>query len=281
VRQLGLPLVFEVNAPADEVRYFEQYKHWHRTRAWIGGYKLRRADGLVVVSGALKDLYRERFDLPADKIAVVPNGADVALFRPETSPDPDFPHDPERPRLGYVGSFQAWHALDLLGRLVDEVGRRRPQSRFLMVGSGQGVELMRAQTQLPPERLHFTGRVDHSRVPGLVASLDIGILAEAASYQCPLKVVEWMAAGKAVVAPDYPPLRELIDNGVHGLLFPPGDFEAAAACLVSLIDDPARRAALGRAAAEKAHRELSWQDNARRVIAACEQAIAWRRGSRP
>jgi glycosyltransferase involved in cell wall biosynthesis len=278
-QKLNLPLVFEVNAPADEVRYFEHYRHWQRPRAWVGAYKLRRADGLVVVSGALKELYRDRYDLPAEKIDVVPNGADLALFRPETEPDAEFPRAEDAPRLGYVGSFQAWHALDLLGRLVEDIGRERPQTRFLMVGSGQGVDLLRSQTTLPAERLAFTGRVEHSRVPGLVASLDIGILAEAAPYQCPLKVVEWMAAGKAIVAPDYPPLRELIDPGVHGVLFPPGDFAAARRAVIALVDDPARRAALGQAAAVKARRELSWQDNARRVIAACERAIA-RRESR-
>lgn len=281
-RQLGLPLVLEVNAPADETSTYlsHQYHHWKRLRQWAGRYKLQRADALFVVSGALKAYYLERHGLPAEKIFVVPNGADTDTFRPDTPPDAEFPRDPARPRIGYVGSFQAWHALDLLGKVIDQVGRERPQSRFLMVGAGEGVERLRAETALPPERLAFTGRVEHARVPGLVASLDIGLLAEAAYYQCPLKVVEWMAAGKAIVAPGYPPLHELIEDGKEGLLFPPGDFEAMSRALLRLVDDRELRERLGRAAAERAHASLSWRDNARRVAEACAYAIENRRSGR-
>lgn len=281
-KRLGLPLVLEVNAPADETSTYlsHQYRHWTSLRRWAGRYKLERADALFVVSGALKEYYLEHHDLPPEKIFVVPNGADVAAFRPDTPPDPGFPRDPARPRIGYVGSFQAWHALDRLGRVIEAVGRARPATRFLMVGAGEGVARLRQETTLGEERLTFTGRVEHQRVPGLVASLDIGLLAEAAYYQCPLKVVEWMAAGKAIVAPGYPPLHELIANGTEGLLFRPGDYGAMEEALLRLIDDPGLRERLGRAAAAKARGSLSWRDNARRVVAACEFAIDRRRSRR-
>ena len=281
-QKLGLPLVLEVNAPADETSTYlsHQYHHWTKLRAWAGRYKLQRADALFVVSGALKEYYLDRHALPAEKVFVVPNGADTHRFRPDTAPDPDFPRDPARPRIGYVGSFQAWHALDLLGKVVEKVGQERPQRRFLMVGSGEGVERLRAETTLGPERLAFTGRVAHDRVPGLVASLDIGLLAEAAYYQCPLKVVEWMAAGKAIVAPGYPPLHELIEDGKEGLLFPPGDLEAMTRALLRLVDDAELREQLGQNAAARAHASLSWKDNARRVVEACSWAIA-HKGKRP
>jgi len=281
-RKLDLPLVLEVNAPADETSTYlsHQYRHWKRLRQWAGRYKLQRADALFVVSGALKQYYLERHRLPAEKIFVVPNGADLERFRPDTPPDPEFPRDPARPRIGYVGSFQAWHALDLLGKVIEKVGRERPASRFLMVGAGEGVGRLRAETTLGADRLAFTGRVDHERVPGLVASLDIGLLAEAAYYQCPLKVVEWMAAGKAIVAPGYPPLHELIADGEEGLLFPPGDFEAMSAAVLRLEADAALREKLGRAAAKRAHESLSWRDNARRVIEACGWAATRHRERR-
>ena len=275
-KKLGLPLVLEINAPAGETSTYlaHQYHHWTRLRQWAGRYKLQRADALFVVSGALKQYYVDQHQLPAAKIFVVPNGADVDRFRPDTAPDPEFRRDPARPRIGYVGSFQAWHALDLLGQVVEAVGRERPQSRFLMVGAGEGVARLRAETSLDEERLVFTGRVEHARVPGLVASLDIGLLAEAAYYQCPLKVVEWMAAGKAIVAPGYPPLHELLVDGEEGLLFPPGDFAAMKAALLRLVDDAELRERLGAAAARRAHSSLSWRDNARRVVEACSWAIA-------
>jgi glycosyltransferase involved in cell wall biosynthesis len=280
-QKLGLPLVLEVNAPADETATYlsHQYRHFSRLRQWAGRYKLRRADALFVVSGALKQYYVDRHRLPPDKIFVVPNGADTGAFRPDTPPDPEFPRDERRPLIGYVGSFQPWHDLGRLGRIIEEVGQARPAARFLMVGAGEGVEKLRAETSLGPERLAFTGRVEHGRVPGLTASLDIGMLAEAAYYQCPLKVVEWMAAGKAIVAPGYPPLHELIEDGREGLLFPPGDFAAMREALLCLVDDAELRRRLGAAAAARAHSSLSWRDNAQRVAEACYWAIDRKRGA--
>ncbi|MCG8462659.1 MAG: glycosyltransferase family 4 protein [Holophagales bacterium] len=272
-RRLGVPLVLEINAPTEEVtRYLDQYVHLRRLRHWAGRYKLRRAQGLVVVSTALADYYVEEHGLARETITVAPNGADLERFHPEVEPDPDFPRDPERPRIGYVGSFQKWHALDLMGRMVERVGRERPATCFLMVGSGAGVQDVRAQTTLGDDRLTFTGRVEHARVPGLVASLDIGVLAEAAPYQCPLKVIEWMAAGTAIVAPAYGPLKELLADGEEGLLFEPGDADALAAAVLRLVDDPELCRRLGRAAARRAHASLSWRDNARHVLEACRQA---------
>lgn len=272
-RRLGIPLVLEINAPTAEVtRYLDQYVHLARLRHWTGAYKLKRAQGLVVVSTALKDYYVERHGLPPETVTVAPNGADLEIFHPEVEPDGEFPRDPERPRIGYIGSFQKWHALDLMGRMVERVGRERPSSRFLMVGAGAGVEDIRANTTLGDDRLAFTGRVDHARVPGLVASLDIGVLAEAADYQCPLKVIEWMAAGIAIVAPAYGPLEELLVDGEEGLLFEPGSLDALVTAVESLVDDPEKRRALGAAAAKRAHSSLSWKDNARHVVGACQRA---------
>ena len=273
-RHFGIPLVLEINAPSSEVlEYLDQYKHMVRLRNWAGSYKLKRAHGLVVVSQALKDYYVHTHGLDPEHVTVAHNGADLQIFHPGVQPDPEFPHEASRPRIGYVGSFQKWHALDLMGAMIADVAEQRPETRFLMVGSGPGVQDIQAATpSLGADRLVFTGRVEHERVPGLVASLDIGILAEAADYQCPLKVIEWMAAGITVVAPDHGPLRELIEHDVHGVLFKAGDTEALARAVIELVDDPERRRRLGAEAAKRAHASMSWQDNARKVVDACRAA---------
>ena len=108
--------------------------------------------------------------------------------------------------------------------------------------------------------------------PGLVASLDVGVMPESNFYGSPLKVIEWMAAAKAVVAPSYAPLTDVIDHGVHGLLFAPGDLSSLVASVIQLIDEPHLRHSLGRAAAARVRAELTWTDNARRVLSACEAA---------
>jgi glycosyltransferase involved in cell wall biosynthesis len=91
-RRLGLPIVFEVNAPAayEYRRYLPQYKLVPGLGDRVEEWAFRRADGMFVVSSVLKQHFVER-GIPADKIAVVPNGADPSVFRPDAA-------DTRRPR---------------------------------------------------------------------------------------------------------------------------------------------------------------------------------------
>jgi glycosyltransferase involved in cell wall biosynthesis len=160
------------------------------------------------------------------------------------------------------------------------VGALRPRVRFVLVGDGPEAAKVRERTAELGPRLVFLGKVAHAEVPGLVAGFDIGVLPDTGFYACPLKVVEWMAAGRAVVAPAYGPLQEMLEDGARGELFPPRDLDALVAAVLRLVDDPARRRALAAAAAERAHASLTWTDNARRVLAVVRDAVA-RRAAAP
>lgn len=281
-RRLGLPLVLEINGPSEELKnYSDAYLHLLAVRERLGTWRMRNAQAVTVVSSALKDYFATRRGIDPEKMVVVPNGADLELFHPDLPPDPAAaPRDEEEVVVGYVGSFQRWHGIELMAEMINAVGAARPQVRFLMVGDGPGLPALREATAALGERVRFTGRVEHSRVPGLVACLDIGVLAEAAFYQSPLKAVEWMAAGRAVVAPAYGPLIELMEDGVEGCLFPPGDGQALVRTVTELVDAPSRRRTLGAAAAARTRAALSWRHNAARVVAACEAAQARHRGAK-
>jgi glycosyltransferase involved in cell wall biosynthesis len=271
-RRLGLPLVLEVNAPVAELELYRD-DYWHVP--WVGprmeGWKLRRAQMVTVVSSALRDHLAAQHGLGADRFAVVPNGADVGRFRP------DVPRDPALdaaggPVVGFVGSFDRWHGTDLLAHMMLEVARLRPAVRFVLVGDGPGLPAVREAVAPLDGRVLFTGKVPHDRVPGLVAAFDAGVAPDSGFYMSPLKVIEWMAAGIAVVAPAHDPLREVIDDGVHGLLFEPGCPDGFVASVLRVVDDAALRRSLGVAAAARVRASLTWEENARRVLAACARA---------
>jgi len=277
--RLRVPLVLELNAPAAESRlYLDEYRHLPLVAEWLEARKLRRADAILVVSSSLKEFLIRRHHVSSEKIVVNPNGADLARFRP------DAPHDATLGEqctgatvVGFVGSFQKWHGTDLLARMIGEIGRARPKVRFLLVGDGSELASVKRSTAQLGEQVLFTGRLPHDRIPNVVATFDIGVTPDAAFYQSPLKVIEWMAAGRAVVAPAYPPLRDVIDDGVQGLLFEPRNLEALCSAVLRLVDEPALRSKLGAAAAAKARASLSWTDNAHRALGACEFAIRNRR----
>ncbi len=274
-RGLGLPAVLEVNSPSSESRiYFDQYLHVPLVTSWIEKWKLRAADQITTVSSVLRDHFVDLHDVAVDKFSVVPNGADLDRFKPQTSPDPEIASRISGgPIVGFVGSFEKWHGPELLREMVLRVAKARPESRFLLVGDGPGRKEVEEQLHSLASRVHFTGRVPHERIPGITALIDVAVMPESNFYGSPLKVIEWMAAGRAIVAPDYGPLCEVIESGKEGLLFRRGQAEDLAAAVIKLVDDPGLRQQLGRSAHRRAQESLSWSHNAARVIDACERAI--------
>jgi glycosyltransferase involved in cell wall biosynthesis len=189
-------------------------------------------------------------------------------------PDEEIAHRfPGVPVVGFVGSFQAFHGPEALGRMALLLCEKRSRVGFAFVGAGDGIEVVRRITAPIADRVLFTGRVPHERIPGVVRAMDIGVLPDTAYYCCPLKLLEWMAAGIAVVAPAHEAIREIIEPGVHGELFTPGDTEALVKIVDQLLDDPERRRAIADRAAAHARRSLTWRHNAARVIDVCRTAM--------
>jgi glycosyltransferase involved in cell wall biosynthesis len=93
-----------------------------------------------------------------------------------------------------------------------------------------------------------------------------------AYYASPIKLFEYMAAGCAVVATDLPSTAEVVRDGETALLVPPSDVGALTTALISLREDPALARALGTAARELALGEYTWDERARRILAALEEA---------
>jgi glycosyltransferase involved in cell wall biosynthesis len=118
------------------------------------------------------------------------------------------------------------------------------------------------------ERVRFSGLVDHAEVPGRVAEFDIALQPKVTPYASPLKIFDYMAAGCAIVAPDQPNIREVLQHEHTALLFDPDAEGAMWQAIRRLIDDPALRLRLGAAArAELEARDYTWAGNARRVAA--------------
>jgi glycosyltransferase involved in cell wall biosynthesis len=276
--RLGLPLVLEVNAPRAEALAYD-LEHWHVPVLphFLESLQLRRADAIVTVSTALRDHLAERHRLNLDRFVVAPNGADVSLFRPDEAPEPGLSAWRSGATvIGFVGSFERWHGVDLLAAMTLEVAAARPDTRFLYVGAGPELPTLAERTAVLGERVRLAGPVPHGRVPGLVAAFDVAVMPESNFYGSPLKVLEWMAAGKAIVAPGYRPLAEVVEHEREGLLFEPRNAGQLETSVLRLIDDPELRQWLGAEAARRVREQLTWQHNAKRVLTACRLALSGR-----
>jgi len=266
-RRLRLPYLLEVNAPLADERARHGNLRLARLAAAAERHTWRAADRVLPVTEVLADRIA-REGVPRERITVIPNGIQLAHYpepvaRPEGGPL----------TLGFVGFVREWHGMDKVVQSLASWGGD-PPLRLRVVGDGParaGLEAQAASLGIA-DRVSFDGVVDHETIPPLVAGFDIALQPAAVPYASPLKVFEYMAAGRAIVAPDQPNLREVLEHGRTALLFDPAKAGAMWDAIAQLAADPALRARLGAAArAEVLRRDLTWTGNARRVVAMAEE----------
>jgi glycosyltransferase involved in cell wall biosynthesis len=184
-----------------------------------------------------------------------------------------------------LGYLQRWERIavhrsaeDLLCQLMG----RLPSARVRLVLIGGGSELENVKRRMAEDarvgdKVNFVGQVPHDEVPSYLAALDIALLPAHESFTSPLKVFEYMAAAKPVVAPALPNIMEIIKDGETGLLFPPGNVEAMASHVLRLIAAPEQRRVLGEAARSEVLAKYTWEANARRLTQIAEEVLDARR----
>jgi glycosyltransferase involved in cell wall biosynthesis len=264
-RDHGTPGLLEVNAPLIEEAAEHRGLADRAGAERVAERVFRDATALLAVSAEVA-AYLGRYPDAVRRTHVLPNGVN-----PERFPADLPPSRPGAFTVGFVGSMKAWHDLPTLVEAFVLFRRVAPDARLLLVGDGP--ERERLQGDLAArglrEAVEFTGAVAPGEVPGLLASMDVAAAPYpklATFYFSPLKVYEYMAAGRPVVASRLGQLAEMIRHEVDGLLCAPGDAAALAADLERLWREPALRHRLGQAARAKALREHTWEAVARRIL---------------
>jgi glycosyltransferase involved in cell wall biosynthesis len=235
----------------------------------------RRADGYVTITAALRDELNGRFG-PRRRTAVIPDGARVARS------------DDGNPRrsagngsgvVAYAGHLYPWKGVDVLLEAI----ARLPRPQGLIIG-GHSAEPDLARTKAVAERLGiadrvaFTGLVEPARVAELLTQADVLVLPNPASaistrYTSPLKLFEYMAAGRPIVSSDLPSIREILRDHDNALLVPPGDPVALASAVDRVLTDQDLATRLARAALDDV-RNYSWQRRAELLEALLTEVIA-------
>ncbi|PLL13609.1 glycosyltransferase family 1 protein [Tabrizicola sp. TH137] len=267
-RRLGIPAVIEVNAPlVEEQAAFRKFVLQDAARA-IEAEVFSTADALAVVSRELAVYVASRGAGP-EAIHVIGNAVDCAAFHPAI-PAAEVPGLPDTAfTIGFTGSLKAWHGTDLL---VEALARLRPaiDARLLIVGDGpeRGALLDHAARHGLSHAVTITGWVPHHRLPGLIARMDAAVApypAMANHYFSPLKLFEYLAMGRAIVASRIGQTADLLGPDGSGLLVPPGDAVALADALHRIATDAPLAARLRQRAAMQA-RHHDWRANARRIV---------------
>ncbi len=275
-RALGVPLVLEANHSEVAVLMM-----WSRLGLRDLALKMERcafanADVIVSVSNNGAAALREYGADPA-KILVNPNGVDERRFRPDldgAAVRARYGFGPGDLVCGFVSTFTRWHGTLFLAEVLADVAARHPEIKFLFIGDGDlrsALETSVESRGLSAQAV-FTGLIPLDTVPEHLAACDffiapnVPLVDGTPFFMSPVKLFEYMAMGKAVVAADLGQIGEVIEDGENGILFPAGSREGFLAAIDRVAGDPGLRARLGERARADAVARHTWRRNVRRTL---------------
>lgn len=247
---LGKPVVYEMRSSWEDaavsIGTTREGSVRYRLSRWLETIALQRADAVTTICEGLREEAVRR-GVPADRVAVIPNAVDPDALQPQRADASGVraAHGLENAFvLGFIGSFFAWEGLSLLIEALPKVLAQRPDVRLLLVGGGVEAPALRAAVKRVgvEKQVIFAGQVPHAQVPALYAAIDLLVYPRLpmrlTDMVTPLKPLEAMASGKALVASDVGGHKEMVTHNRTGVLFRAGDAEDLARAILSVMNDP-------------------------------------------
>lgn len=275
----NVPWILETNGP-----FYKEAKSERKSLVLSGLARrlemqsYRNCDVLICISNALKEIVVQDAGISPEKVLVVPNGVDTEFLNPDNQ-------SPKRLfagfTLGFVGNLAVWQGLDLLLKTVSTLREDEGvQINVVIVGDG----LMRKEWEALAGNLGlssqvcFIGQVAQTEIPALIAGFDVGYLGHVVLkgvevYHSPLKLYEYMAMGKPVVASAVADARSLVSEGETGFLFEPGDLNGIKQALMKAFEAQERLSQMGQMARAEVVANHSWQARVQMIIAGVEQIL--------
>jgi glycosyltransferase involved in cell wall biosynthesis len=210
-----------------------------------------------------------------DKVKIVSAGVDTNTFKPDYGEGNDVRKKYNlkgKKVVVYVGAMSAWHGAE---DLIEIATKFEGDLRFLMVGKGLDVLEEKTKEISISSRFIFTGFVEHEDVPKYISAADVAVapynpkgfreMEKYGFYFSPIKIFEYMACGKPVVASDVEIIRDIINENRCGLLAKPGNVEDFSEKIRMLIDDSALRKKFGDNGRNAVIEKYSWEKVAKEI----------------
>jgi glycosyltransferase involved in cell wall biosynthesis len=286
--RLNIPLVLEVNG--DHLDEFESLGIAPRGgQRWLSIWLARRAISqtahVVAAGDGWREKFMQRWQVATDKITTVENGtavvdllsrSDLRAFQPDMSVKNAFAGAPLT--IAYLGGFYPWQGVGLLIEAFALAKQALEQPiRLLLIGSGpQEAELYQQVARLGLDAdVIFTGHVAAADMARYLAQADIGVSAYCGREEFSgLKLLDYRAAGLAIVASGRDGQPAILENGRTALIIPPCSVTALSQALQQLATDVQLRRCLGQAARLEAETQHTWRQTAVQIAQILEQTIA-------
>jgi PEP-CTERM/exosortase A-associated glycosyltransferase len=266
---VGTPMVYEVRGFWEDgfiSKWAGGERSWqYRLSRSMETKVLHGADAALAISRGMLEEVADR-GIDRNKLFRVPNGVDPTLFtaRPRDEALVDRLGLRGTAVAGFIGSLYAFEGLECLVEAMSHVRRSVPEARLVVVGGGEQEHVLPTLVEKLGLRAYVTlvGRVPHREVGRYYSLMDVLVYPRVDNrttrLTTPLKPLEAMAMGKAVVGSDVGGIREILDDGRAGLLFKAGDSRDLARRLEEVFRNPSTRLALGQAGQRFALQERSW-----------------------
>lgn len=268
-KRLGIPLLLEVNAPLVHERSCHSGGlALPRLARWAEGTAWRAANYVLPVTQVLSEYIKE-YGVPEERIVVIPNGINKTHFAsaPSTEEAKDRLGMRGKLVLGFTGFVREWHGVD---RLINWMATPEAPGniQLLIVGDGPVRSILEDQARSLglSAAVTFTGVVHREEVPSLVAAFDVALQPAVTAYASPLKIMEYLVLGKAIVAPRTSNILEILEDGENAALFDEKVSGSLEEVLTRICRDSEMRHYLSKNASRTIdRRDLTWIGNARRV----------------
>jgi len=269
----GTPALLEVNSPL-LVEQAEYRALVDRRGARVAVERaFAAATALLAVSEELAN-YLNEFTTARGRVHVVPNGVNphrfpLGLVQSHPALHGEF-------TVGFIGTLKPWHGLSQLVEAFAQLHQKDRAARMLIVGDGPERASLAEDVSRRglDDMVQFVGAVAPDQVPRLLASMDVAVAPYPDFphfYFSPLKVYEYLAAGLPVVASRIGQVAEVIEDGVNGLLYNPGDTGGLVGALERLRREPSLRTRLGQAGRSRVMRHHTWDRVIQRIFQLAER----------
>jgi glycosyltransferase involved in cell wall biosynthesis len=279
-RLFGVPYVIEKNGiMEDEFRSRGFSEIVIKILRLAEEINFRLSDKIVCVTEGIKREIVRRYKVNEGKLVVIPNGANIELFRPLDK------HECRRKLgleegafyIGFVGSFAPWQGLDILIEAAKQVKEQGySQIKYILVGSGERESIIRKSVReygLEQEIL-FSGRVTYGQVVYYINACDITVAPFTKErIASPLKLFEYLACGRPVIASRVDGVKEVIEEGKCGYLFEPGDAEELAKRIIQSYQERDTLQEMGVRGRRLVESKYSWRMTAKRIVKVLNEII--------
>lgn len=283
-RLFRVPYVIEKNGiTEDELRSRGFSEVIIRILRLVEKINFRLSNKIVCVTEGIKKQIAERYRVPENKLLVIPNGANIEIFRPldKHSCRRKLGLDENIFYIGFVGSLAPWQGLEVLIEAAKQVKEKGyAQIKYIIVGSGEQELVLRQMVReyKLEEEIRFTGRVAYEEVVKYINVCNVLVAPFTEERNViiglsPLKLYEYLACGLPVIASRIDGVKEVIEEGQCGYLFEPEDAKELAEKIIQSYQEREALQEMGLRGRRLVEVKYTWRTTAEKIVEVLNEVI--------